>query len=121
MSIEDVAHGLVALCRAGQNAQAMDRYYAKDIVSVEGMLGTPMTEVTGVEAVKAKSAWWVANHEVHSAACDGPFVGTDGFCVLFRYDITPKATGVRAPFHEVGVYTVQDDRIVREQFYYQAG
>jgi ketosteroid isomerase-like protein len=33
-------------------------------------------------------------------------------------DITPKATGERIMMDEVGVYTVEDGKIVEERFYY---
>ena len=33
-------------------------------------------------------------------------------------EVTPKATGKRITLEEVGVYTVENDQITREQFYY---
>ena len=35
-------------------------------------------------------------------------------------DVTPKMTGQRVSMVEVGVYTVEDGKIVREEFYYNA-
>ena len=51
----------------------------------------------------------------------GPFfngANPDQFVVYFTLDITPKATGKRITREEVGVYTVKDDKITREQFFY---
>jgi hypothetical protein len=50
----------------------------------------------------------------------GPyFNGPDQFAVHFTFDITRKAGGERLTIEEVGVYTVgKDDRITREQFFY---
>jgi hypothetical protein len=42
----------------------------------------------------------------------------DQFVVFFTRDITPKATGQRITLEEVGVYTVKNDKITREQFFY---
>jgi hypothetical protein len=45
----------------------------------------------------------------------GPFFnGPNQFAV----EVTPKATGQRITLEEVGVYTVKDDQITREQFFY---
>jgi hypothetical protein len=35
-----------------------------------------------------------------------------------NFDITRKATGERVNLREVAVYTVQDEKITREQFFY---
>jgi len=42
----------------------------------------------------------------------------DQFVVFFTLDITPKATGQRTTREEVAVYTVKNDKITREQFFY---
>ena len=67
MSVADIANGLVALCREGKNLEAVNKYYADDIVSVESASGPGMpAEMTGIKAVRGKNEWWLANHEVHS-------------------------------------------------------
>jgi hypothetical protein len=44
---------------------------------------------------------------------------TGQFAVHFTFDVTPKATGHRTTLEEVGVYTVKDSKIIREQFFYE--
>ena len=70
--------------------------------------------------VPRKNQWWVDNHEVHGLEVDGPFVGDSQFAVRFKMDVTAKASGQRMQMTEVGVYTVKNDKIVREEFYYNA-
>ena len=41
------------------------------------------------------------------------------FAVHFTFDITPKSTGQRITQQEVGLYTVKDGLITREQFFYE--
>ncbi|HXY40000.1 MAG TPA: nuclear transport factor 2 family protein, partial [Vicinamibacteria bacterium] len=70
------------------------------------------------------SEWWTSNNEVHEAKVKGPFPNGDRFAVIFDYEITPKAgpyAGKRTRMEEVGVYTVEDGKIVREEFYYPTG
>ena len=44
-----------------------------------------MAVCEGKEALKQKSDWWRANHEVHGAAIEGPFVNGDQFAVRIKY------------------------------------
>lgn len=122
MDTQEVGKRLVELCRQGKNAEAIDTLYSKDIVSVEAMGGPDMpAESRGLEAVKGKNQWWSENHEIHDSSIEGPFPHNDRFAVKFVYDITPKAgpfQGKRNKMNEVAVYTVNDGKITREEFFY---
>lgn len=117
-TVQEIAQDLVALCRDGNWSEPVVKYYAKDIVSVEA--AGPDRESVGVEAVKAKGAWWMENHDVHSTQVEGPYVGGDKFVVRFTMDVTFKPTGQRRTLDELGIYTVADGKIVHEQFFYNA-
>lgn len=117
MTIQDLATDFVALLKEGRDADAAAKYNAADIASFEAMDG-PMAEVLGKEAVARKGEWWVANHEVHSASVEGPYVNGDQFAVRLAYDVTVKETGQRMQMDEVGLYTVKDGKIVSERFLY---
>jgi hypothetical protein len=116
LSVPEVAHHLVTLCRAGRWDEAVERHYSEAIVSVEP--AGEDRESRGLEAVKAKSEWWVSNHEIHDCKIDGPFVGGNKFVVRFTLDVTFKPTGQRKQLDELGLYTVADGKVVHEQFYY---
>ena len=111
---------LVKLCQEGKNLEAIDKLYSKDIVSVEafGREGMEQTH-TGIEAVKAKNKWWSENHEVHGGEVRGPFPHGNRMALLFNYDVTPKHTGQRMTMEEVGLYTVENGKIVKEEFFYK--
>ncbi|MEZ4701579.1 MAG: nuclear transport factor 2 family protein [Rhodothermales bacterium] len=118
----DIARKLVDLCRQGKNAEAIATLFADDAVSVEAWVPEGVEkEAHGLAALKAKSEWWVANHEVHSAAVTGPWPHGDRFVVGFQYDITHKPSGRRMQMDEVGLFTVKDGKIVREEYFYDAG
>ena len=122
MSTMDIAKKLVELCRQGKNAEARETLYSKDIVSVEA--GAPpggQRESKGIEAVRAKSAWWADNHEIHSANITGPWPHDDRFIVGFQYEVTNKPSGQRLKLDEVGLYWVRDGKIVREEYFYSMG
>jgi ketosteroid isomerase-like protein len=122
MSTAAIANDLVALCREGKNLEAVEKYYADDIVSVESASGPGMpTEIKGIEAVRGKNQWWLENHTVHSGVANGPYVGEDQFAVEFIYDVTNKPSGKRFQIAEMALYTVKDGKIVHEHFYYNPG
>ncbi len=112
MEMTEIANGLVALCREGKFDEAMAAYYAEGIVSVEG----DGSSVTGLAACEAKGAEWQSEHEVHGIEVEGPFVGIGQFVVRYKLDVTVKASGQRMVADEVGIYTVEDGKIVREVF-----
>ena len=45
-----------------------------------------------------------------------PFVAHDRFVVQYDIDVTDKSSKKRIQMSEVGVYTVKDGKIVREEF-----
>lgn len=121
-----VAEGLVEFCRTGKFLEAIDRYYASDIESIEPAGNEAMPAVMrGKDTVRGKNEWWLANHEVHRAEAVGPLVGTgaaaDRFAVNYTFEVTNKPSGRRFAMTEVALYTVKDGKIVREQFFYHAG
>ena len=122
MNTMEIGRKLVALCGQGTNAEALDTLFAADVVSVEAvaMPGTQQ-EAKGLAAVRGKGEWWVANHEIHSASVTGPWPHGDRFVVGFQYDVTNKPSGRRMKMDEVGLYTVRDGKIVREEFFYDMG
>ena len=118
MSLQTVAHKFVELCRAGKNFDVMRTMYSPDIVSVEG----DGKQTAGQSLVIKKSEDWVADKTFHGETVAGPFFNgatPDQFAVYFTLDVTPKATGKRITLEEVAVYTVKNDQITREQFYYE--
>ena len=117
MNTRDVAVAFTEMLKADDHQGAAERFYADGIVSIEAMDG-PMARLEGRDAVRGKSDWWYANHEVHSAATEGPFVNGDQFALRFVLDVTAKATGERIAMTEVGLYTVRDGRVVEERFFY---
>ena len=122
MSTMTVGTKLVELARQGKGVEAVETLYAKDIVSVEAASMPGMSqEMRGIDAIRGKNKWWVENHEVHSAEALGPFPHGDRFATVFRYDVTNKQSGQRMKMEEVAVYTVRDDKIVREEFFYTTG
>jgi ketosteroid isomerase-like protein len=116
MTSKEVAQAFTQLCKEGKFDDAGKRFWSEDVVSREPMEGE-MAMVKGRTAVEKKGEWWYANHEVHSAKTEGPYVHGDQFAVRFAFEITPKG-GQRMSMDEVALYTVKNGKIVEERFFF---
>ena len=117
MNTEEVAKNVVEFVRKQAWYEALDTLYDKDIVSVEAFSmsgGSP--ETRGKEGVRGKIDWWVNAMEVHSFNASEPFVAHDRFVVQYDADVTDKSSKQRRRMSEVGVYTVKNGKIIREEF-----
>ena len=94
--------------------------YAPGMVSVEG----DGRETVGKEQVIHKSSVFQGNNNIDSQEIRGPFfcgdpaAGAGRFAVYTSITFSPKTGGERRSHDEVGLYTVKDDTITREEFFY---
>ena len=117
MSTEEIAKKVVELTQKQAWYEALDTLYDDDIVSVEAFsIGDGSPETRGKQGVRGKIDWWVNATEVHSFNANGPFVAHDRFVVQYDADVTDKNSKQQRKLSEVGVYTVKNGKIVREEF-----
>jgi ketosteroid isomerase-like protein len=123
MSAREVGKKLVAFCKAGQNVESINTLYAEDVESIEAGAPPGASGITrGKAAVLANNVKWLEAHEVHSAVTEGPYPhGDDRFAVVFRYDVTNRASNQRMKLDEVALYTLQGGKIAKEEFFYDMG
>jgi len=115
MSLKAFAQKVVDLCNQRKNFDVMQNMYDPSIVSVE----PTGIETVGQPAVIEKSKRWAAVNEIHGEKVLGPYMhGPDKFAMHITFDITPKDTGKRINADEVAVYTVKNNLIIREEFYF---
>jgi len=113
---EQIGRSLVELFNAGKFGEVEAKWWSPRIESIEGF-GMAWA---GRAAVEAKNAGWIEENEIVGAAAEGPYVGATGFSVKFRMEVRERATGKQVRMEEVGVYTVEGGKIVREEFMYGA-
>jgi hypothetical protein len=119
MTSLEVAKKYVALCKEGKFDECLDELFAKAAVSVEAG-GPPGVDRTskGLDAIRAKGKWFGDNHTVHKAEVFGPYPHDDRFAVRFVFDMTHKPSGRRMIMDEIGLFTVENGKITREEFFY---
>ncbi|MFX0545288.1 SnoaL-like domain-containing protein [Roseovarius sp. S1116L3] len=110
----------VAAMRDGRGIEHVDEVYAENAESVEAVI-PPDRDVRiakGRGAIKAKREDWSRTHEIHKIEADGPYVHPPNrFAVRFDAEVTQKETGKQMKLREIAVYTVEDGKIAREEFY----
>lgn len=117
MNTEQVAQKVVELVRKQAWREALDALYDKDVVSVEAQTTDGSSpETRGKEGVRGKIDWWLDAMQVHSFKGNGSFVAHDRFVVQYDADVTDKSSKQRRQLSEVGVYTVKNGKIIREEF-----
>ncbi len=110
----EIGAAVVANFNAGKpDGPLWDRHWSKDIESIEG--GACLSW-HGRKALQEKSDAWMGTHTVHGGSAEGPYVGATGFAIKFRIDVTDNATGKRTQMEEIGVYSVKNGKVVREEF-----
>ena len=121
MNTEEVAKKVVELVRKQAWYEALD-LYDDNIVSVEAYsMGGGSPETRGKEGVRGKIDWWVNTMDIQSFDVGDPFVAHDRFVVQYDADVSDKKTKERRKMSEVGVYTVKNGKIVREEFLPRVG
>jgi len=119
-SVKELAEMTVEYNNTGRSRELLDQIYADTVQSNEaGPMPDGGAGVTGIEALKGKWDWWESANEVHSSKAEGPYYhGDDRFSVIYEIDVTDEASGERVQMREVAVYTAEDGKIVKEEFYY---
>src|SRR6266851_4144975 len=121
MTSLEIGKRYVALCKEGKFEDCINALFAPDAVSVEAA-APPGTDRTskGIEAIRAKGKWRADNHTVHKADVSGPYPHDNRFAVRFVFDVTHKPSGKRTTLDEVAVFTVENGKITREEFFYMS-
>ncbi len=118
METKEIASRLIELCNQGKWDQAQEELYAENCISIESPTGKEDNIVKGMKAIHAKGEEWAASVEtMHGGNITDLVVTPNNFSFRQTIDATFKGMG-RVTMEEISVYTVQDGKIVREQFFY---
>lgn len=122
-TIVKIAKDLVAHCKSGDESmdyveydgKLWDKHFAEGWTSIEG----DGRVYTGRDEVSAKYREWQKGVTVHGCEIEGPFIGKDSFSVTFELDMEGKdGSFPRMKMKEVAIYSVKNDKIVKEEFCY---
>ncbi len=121
-TITQIANDLVAHCQTPaedfveHDSKLWDKHFAENWTSIEGDGGVFKTR----EEVIAKYKKWQEEVTCHDCKVEGPFIGQNSFSVIFDLDMESKVGAFpRMQMKEIATYTVENDKIVKEEFCYQ--
>ena len=118
MTTQEVATRLVELCRANKMQQAIEELYHPDIVSVEPE-GSPFGTMKGLAAIAEKGKQYEAMIErTNSSSVSDPIVADNFFSCNMLTNVNMKGVPVPIDMDEICVYTVNDGKVVKEEFFY---
>jgi hypothetical protein len=122
MTVAEIANTYVKLCKEGKFEECLNELFSKDAVSVEAWTPPGVDrEAKGIEAIRAKGKAWGDAHEIHKFEITGPYPHDQRFAVRFVFDVTNKPSKQRMNMDELGMFTVENGKIVREEFFYAGG
>ena len=121
MTTQEIAARYHELANQRKFIEIQDTFYAEHVVCQEPEKAAAMgfaVITNGLEAVKAKGVGRRATIEtVHSYTCSEPIVAGEYFSVVLKQEVTFK--GKPTIFlEEIGIFHVQNDKIIKEQFFY---
>ena len=117
MTIKEIAHKLVDLCRQGEFDAAYRELFAEDALSCEPE-GMPNGKIQGLENMLAKGAQFEKDtEEIFAMEVSEPLVADNHFAVTMLMDLKMKGRP-RMKMEEICMYEVKDGKIVKEEFFY---
>ena len=117
MKIDDIARNFVQWRNDNDAMRLRTELYSPDIESMEEGNMTEIGRVKGMEGLKKKGQGLSQYFEVHDIKASAPVVADNWFSVKFEIDTTDKISGKRSTLSEIGVYNVQDGKIVKEHYF----
>ena len=117
MTTQQVADKFHEYMQQGAFDKIYGELYSPNATSEEAP-GTDWQKANGMKEIVEKGKKWNDGiQETHGGTTDQPIVAGDYFTCRMTMDFTSK-NGERQNFEELGLYKVQDGKIVSEQFFY---
>ena len=117
MTIREIADKFVNWRNNDEAGILRAELYSPDIESIEDGNTSEIGHVKGMEGLKKKGAGLSQDFEVHHINASDLVVADNFFSVKFEMDITDKKSGKRSLLSEIGVYKVEDSKIVKEHYF----
>jgi hypothetical protein len=118
MTVQQVANRLADYCRNEQFTQALEELYSEHAVSIEPFEFPGFDKETkGLEAMLEKDKKFGALVESrYGATVSQPLIAGNSFAFVLTMDMKMKGRD-RELLTELCVYTVEDGKIISEQFF----
>jgi len=117
MKIDEIAYHFVNWRNTNEAGRLRAELYSPDFESIEEWNTSEIGRVKGMEGLKKKGQELSQQFEVHNIKASNAVVADNWFSVKFEIDTTDKKSGNRSTLSEIGVYKVEDGKIVKEYYF----
>ena len=117
MTTKEIGKKLADYCRAGDYVKAIDELYADDAEGHENYLAG--AKMNGKAAIRGGTEHWLAVNTLENNVVDEPLYCGNQFVVRFTGKMVKKDGSGEQAYEEVGLYTVKDGKISRQDFFYE--
>jgi len=117
LNIDEIARNFVNWRNNNDAGRLRAELYSPDIESTEEGNTSEIGQVKGMEGLRKKGQGLSQYFEVHDIKASDPVVADHWFSVKFEIDTTDKQSGDRSTLSEIGVYKVQEGKIVKEHYF----
>ena len=119
-NVIEIGRAFVQAMQGRRGLASVDEMYAENADSIEAVVPPDryVRIASGRGAIQAKREDWLKTHELLKLDADGPYVHPPNrFGVRFEAEVIQKATGRRITLREIAIYSVEDGKIAREEFF----
>jgi len=117
MKIGEIARLFVNWRNTNDAGRLRAELYSPNIESIEEGDTSEIGRVKGMEGLKKKGQGMSQHFEVHSIKASASLVADNWFSVKFDIDTTDKNSGQRSILSEIGMYKVEEGKIVKEHYF----
>lgn len=117
MKIDEIAHRFVNLRNTNKADKLRAEFYSPDIESIEEGNTSEIGRVKGMSGLGKKGQGLSKQFEVHNIKASDPVAADNWFSIKFEIDTTDKNSGERSTLSEIGVYKVENGKIVKEHYF----
>lgn len=117
MTTQEIAEKMIAYNNEGKFPDVFKDLYSQDFLSIE-MPGQENEVTKGLDEAVKKGEWFFSKFELLQVEISEPLVADNWFAVTYTMDTKDRETGEVEHMKELGVYHVEDGKIVQEQFFY---
>ena len=117
MKIDEIAHRFVNWRNTNNADTLRAELYSPDIESIEEWNTSEIGHVKGMDGLKKKGQGLSQQFEVYNIKASDAVVADNWFSVKFEIDTTDKKSGKHSTLSEIGVYKVDDGKIVKEYYF----
>lgn len=119
-SLVKIGRAFVQAMHNRRGLESVDEMYAENAESIEAVVppNRYVRIARGRDTIKTKREDWLKTHDILKLDVDGPYVHPPNrFAVSFDAEVIQKATGQQITLREIAIYSVEDGKIAREEFF----